>query len=80
MASMFQKFVYYLIRTPPPPDLLFFSFVKASIIYWGVKGLFSISLGGMLPSSPFVSLTSPLSFPSAGFSKCSFNIFKEILH
>ena len=63
-----------LLFSSEPLDLLFFSFAKASIIFWGVKGLFSISLGGILLSSPFVSLTSPRSFPSASFSKCSLNI------
>ena len=66
----------FIIRSEPP-DLLFFSFAIASKISWGVKGLFSISLGGMLLSSPFVSHASPLSFPRASFSKCSLNISKE---
>ena len=61
--------------SPPPPDLLFLNFAKASIISLGVKDLFSISL----LSSPFVSLTSPLSFTSASFSKCSLNISKDKL-
>ena len=44
-----------LLFDPSPP--IFFYFAEASVIFWGVKGLFSILLGGMLLSSPFVSLT-----------------------
>ena len=63
--------------SPPPRFIVFFSF--ASIIPWGVKGVFSILLGGMLLSSSFVSLTSTLLFPIASLSKCSLKICKKTL-
>ena len=46
-----------LLFHPSPPIYCFFYFAEASASSWGVKGLFSILLGGMLLSSPFVSLT-----------------------